>query len=60
MTLELAMLIALWCGQPINHSGFNGQTHITKAQVDECRQKIYSCRGASNVMLIKPECLGLK
>lgn len=65
---ELLMLIALWCGQPINKTItgdamrlLNGSvrattegSEVTPAQVKACRQRILMCQG--NYIKPKKDC----
>ncbi len=41
MNFNFFMLVALWCGQPIN-TGFNN--NLTIAQVNTCREELIKCR----------------
>ena len=44
MTVELLTLVALWCGNPMNHNSMIvGTVRRTHAQVDQCREKLISC-----------------
>jgi ribosomal protein L16/L10AE len=42
MTIELLSLVALWCGNPLTHSG-NGGPEITVVDVNQCRKNVIQC-----------------